>query len=120
MKSTSNIMNYYRSESAVHLGVRYRKEWLSIGNQGTKGYVVVHVDGRGAEEEADTWGQHICAAVNACAGIPTEALRGGVVADLLEFAELWLGTQPGAAYKQFLHDEVLREKAIAAIAKARG
>jgi hypothetical protein len=84
MKTATKALDCYRSESGEHLGIPYRKEWLSIGPRGVKGHAIVHVDGSDAKDAVDTWGRHLCAAVNACAGIATEALEQGVVCELVE------------------------------------
>ena len=90
MKSSPNAMHIYRTESGEHLGVTYRKEWLSMARRGLKGYAIVHVDGSDAEDATDTWGQHISAAVNACAGIPTAALRAILLSEVLAALEALL------------------------------
>jgi hypothetical protein len=87
MKTSPDSLAVYRTESGHKLGILYRKEWLSIGPRGVKGFAVVQVDGLAAADAADTWGTHICAAVNACAGIATQALQPGLLENLLAALE---------------------------------
>jgi hypothetical protein len=127
MQSTPDALAVYRTETTLIGHFRHRKEWLSIAARGAQGYAVVQVDGPDAYDAAASWGQHISAAVNACAGIPTAALCDGVVAELLEALEGVLAWAEESKYKIDCGDSERRiwfystlEKARAAQARAKG
>jgi hypothetical protein len=75
---------------------------------------ICQVEGRD-NDEAHANARRICAAVNACGGIPTEALEQGVVRELVEALEVfynWLTPD--------WQQSTLAGKARTAIAKANG
>ena len=59
-----------------------------------------------SREQRDANAQRICAAVNACQGIPTAALESGVVAELLAALEEFVGYYDQAGMPAWLTDAV--------------
>jgi hypothetical protein len=77
-----------------------------------------------ADEQHEANARRICAAVNACKGLPTEALEQGVVARLLESLDYLLQQTVDMDLKYGITlsegEEDARQKALAAIAEATG
>ena len=92
------MMNYYEPWESDYLGI----------SDSRRGRIIARVSHEGVKN-------HIVAAVNACAGIPTAALEAGVVGEMVEalraFVEAWEKSH------QLVKTDVAHRKARAILAK---